>query len=324
MIPVTILSGFLGAGKTTLLRRRLGEAADAGTAVIVNEFGETGLDDRLVRVVAEEPVLVAGGCVCCGKRPDLVRALRALLDARDRGRRPLTGVVIECSGLADPAPVAFTISTDPMLRHHFTVQRTVVAVDAANGAAQLTAQPECAKQVRVADELVITKGDLAGPEAVSALAAELHRANPAAAIRTAVGGRVDPDPLYRPTAGAGPGPAVAPAPAAHAGDAVSLTIARSQPLDWMAFSVWLSMLLHARGEDVLRVKGVLGLEDGGAVAVNGVQHIVHPPEHVPAAAGDGPCTTRLVVIARGVTPELIERSFDAFQALAARSRAVAT
>jgi G3E family GTPase len=322
---VTILSGFLGSGKTTLLRHGLGETADAGTAVVVNEFGEVGLDDRLVRVTAADPVLVAGGCVCCGKRPDLVRALSALLDARDRGQRPLTRIVIECSGLADPAPVAFTISTDPMLRHHFAVARTVVAVDAVNGAAQMTAQPECAKQVHVADELVITKGDLAGPEAVAELGNALHAANPAAEIRTAVGGHVATEPRWRPTPGVAAGAAPPPSPSsmAHAGDAVSLTIARSEPLDWMAFSVWLTMLLHARGEEVLRIKGVLGLQGGDAVSVNGVQHIVHPPEHVPAAAADGPQSTRLVVIARGVAPELIERSFDVFQALAPRPEAVA-
>jgi G3E family GTPase len=215
-----------------------------------------------------------------------------------------------------------------MLRHHFSVTGTVVAVDAVNGAAQLSAQPECAKQAHVADELVITKVDLAGPERVRALAAALRAVNPAAVLRTAVDGQIAPEPLAVP---AGARPCAAPDAAdardagVHAGDVASLTIARDQPLDWMAFSVWLSALLHARGEDVLRVKGVLGLPGGDAVSVNGVQHIVHPPEHVPADVAAGPRATRLVVIARGIAPELIERSFDVFQSLTggAGSHAVA-
>lgn len=326
-IPVTILGGFLGAGKTTLLRRRLADRDHAGTAVIVNEFGEAGLDDRLVRVVAEQPVLLAGGCVCCGQRPDLVRALGTLLDERDRGHRQVDRIVIECSGLADPAPVAFTITTDPMLRHHFAVTRTVVAVDAVNGPAQLTERPECRKQALVADELIITKGDLAGEHAVRALAATLHELNPSATVRASIDGQLDHEPLALPDAdGNAPAstPALADAGAATHSDGVrSLTIAREQPLDWVAFSVWLSMLLHARGEDVLRVKGVLGTGPDQAVSVNGVQHVIHPPEHVAADAAAGPGRTRLVVIARDIDPATIERSFDTFQHLARPQEAVA-
>jgi G3E family GTPase len=142
LIPVVVLSGFLGSGKTSLLRVVLRGAAD--TAVIVNEYGAIGLDHQLLRASEERVELVCGGCGCCTRREDLVRTLRDLLDDRDRGRAGLRRVVIETSGLADPAPIVFTITNDPMLRHHFRIERLVVTVDAVNGIGQLAAHPEVA------------------------------------------------------------------------------------------------------------------------------------------------------------------------------------
>ena len=331
-IPVTILSGFLGSGKTTLLRHGLAESSDPATAIVINEFGEEGLDDRLVRIVTGDAVLVAGGCACCVKRPDLVEALGELLDDHQRGRRPLRRVIIETSGLADPAPIAFTIATDPMLRHHFVTARIVITVDAVNGRSQLTSQPESRKQALVADELVVTKGELAGPEEVHELARELHELNPSATLRAAVRGRIADEPL-QPGAGAHPRGPRDPQPEEvlpvhdagtplHADDVRSLTVVRDRPMDWVSFSVWLSMLLHARGEDILRVKGVLGMQDGEAVSINGVQHVIHPPEHLPGGEAGADGSTRLVFITRGVQPAAIERSLDAFQGLATHVEAV--
>ena len=191
-IPVLVVGGFLGSGKTSLLREMLDGAPD--TAVIVNEFGAVGLDHALLRACEERVELVGGGCACCTRREDLVRVLRELLDARDRGTAGLTRVVIETSGLADPAPIVFTITNDPMLRHHFDVERLIVTVDAVNCIDQLATHPEAAKQVLVADELVVTKVDLVEAEQTTAVVAALRALNPAAGIRTAVHGVVGEPP----------------------------------------------------------------------------------------------------------------------------------
>jgi G3E family GTPase len=324
-IPVVIVSGFLGSGKTTLLRRSFADPGDPGTAIVINEFGEVGLDHRLVRAADEDTVLVGGGCACCARRMDLVRALGDLLDERQRGRRRLDRVVIETSGLADPAPIAFTITTDAMLKHHFRLERVVVAVDAVNGWSQLERQPESRKQALVADELVITKADLVDAGAARALADRLRALNPAAGLRTAVDGDVGNEPLASPQGG--PSHALAAAAAAvadgggdgdgadHTGDVRTLTFVQREPLDWLSFAVWLSMLLHARGDNVLRVKGVLALEGGQRVNLNGVQHVIHPPEHLAADAIGDDCT-RLIFIARGADPALIRRSLELFQGVA--------
>jgi G3E family GTPase len=316
-IPVVVLSGFLGSGKTTLLRGSL--RADPHTAIVVNEFGEVGLDHRLLRASEERVELIGGGCACCARREDLVRTLSGLLDDRERGRADVRRVVIETSGLADPAPIVFTITNDPMLRHHFDVTRLTVTVDAVNGAHQLEDHPEVAKQVLVADELVITKADLVEGEAVEGLVSALAALNPAAVIRVAREGVLDPAPLR---SGGREPDASSPARAAaavggglgadHTGDVRVLHLHANAPVDWVGFAVWLSMLLHARGEQVLRVKGLLALEDGALVAVNGVQHVVHPPEHLPPerVSGEPP---GIVFIMRGLDRERVRASFDAFQ-----------
>lgn len=317
-IPVLIVGGFLGSGKTSLLRQML--TGDDDTAVIVNEFGAVGLDHELLRACEERVELVGGGCACCTRRADLVSALRELLDARDRGEQKLSRVVIETSGLADPAPIVFTVTNDPMLRHHFYVQRLVVTVDALNCTEQLAAHPEPRKQVLVADELVITKVDLVEPETRDAVAAALRALNPAATIRTALHGVVDDEPL-RIAAGAPRAPQsddgrrTDPSGVAHADDASSLTLRTDGPVDWLGFAVWLSMLLHARGQQVLRVKGLLELDDGTLVSVNGVQHVVHPPEHLDRGAIPDP-SSNVVFITRGIDTKRLRESFDAFQRLA--------
>jgi G3E family GTPase len=315
-IPVLVVGGFLGSGKTSLLRHLLAGAAD--TAVIVNEFGAVGLDHQLLRTCEERVELLGGGCACCTRRADLVRALRDLLDAHDRGTARLSRVVIETSGLADPAPIVFTITNDPMLRHHFDVERLVVTVDAVNWAEQLGTHPEARKQVLVADELVITKLDLVEHEVQdgAAIGAALRTLNPAASLKTALHGVLGAEPAQ-----AGQSPPETHLAAdnantlAHTDDVSSLSLQPDGPLDWLGFAVWLSMLLHARGQDVLRVKGLVELEDHTLVSVNGVQHVVHTPEHLSRGTISDP-TPGIVFITRGIEIERLRASFDAFQRLA--------
>jgi G3E family GTPase len=293
---------------------------ETDTAVIVNEFGAVGLDHELLRACEERVELVGGGCACCTKRADLVAALRELLDARDRGLQKLSRVVIETSGLADPAPIVFTVTNDPMLRHHFYVERLTVTVDALNCVQQLATHPEPRKQVLVADELVITKTDLVETETRGAVATALRALNPAATIRTALHGVVDEEPLQiaersPPASLSGEGPGADLDGVAHTNNASSLTLRTDGPVDWLGFAVWLSMLLHARGQQVLRAKGLLELDDGTLVSVNGVQHVVHPPEHLERGAIPDP-SSNVIFITRGIDNDRLRESFDAFQRLA--------
>lgn len=303
---VTVLAGFLGAGKTTLLRRALAGRA-SGVAVVVNEFGEAGLDHDLVVDAPEGRLLVAGGCACCNRREELVGALRHLLDERDRtGRGALRRVVIETSGLADPATIVFTIATDPVLRHHYAVDSIVTAVDGVAGLEQLARHPEARKQVEVADRLVITKTDLAAQGSVGALRRRLRELNPVA--------RLARSPMLlraarrQPLVGAR---RPSPFDAVHSEQVACLSLDIDEPLDWTAFGVWLTLLLHAHGEALLRVKGILETVEAGAVAINAVQHVMYPPEHLGAEPERR--RTRLVFIAQGLDPEAIARSMLAFQ-----------
>src|SRR5215471_17893289 len=183
LTPVNIVTGFLGSGKTTLLQRLLRSPDLADVAVLVNEFGEVGLDHHLLQNVAESTLLLENGCVCCAVRGDLQKALRDLLSRRTRGDiAHFRRVVIETSGLADPAPIAYTLLSEAVLRHHFRLSGIVTTVDAVNGADQLDRFPESVKQVAMADALVITKADLAAEGAVAELRQRLRRQNVSAQI----------------------------------------------------------------------------------------------------------------------------------------------
>ena len=181
--PVHILTGFLGSGKTTLLGRLLRDPALADTAVLINEFGEIGLDHHLVERIDETVVLLSSGCLCCTVRGELSDAIKRLLSQRERGLIPaFRRLVIETTGLADPSPVLTTLAADPVLKHHVRLGTVLATVDAVNGVSQLARHPESVKQVAVADRLVLTKTDLASAAATQATVAALRRLNPDAAL----------------------------------------------------------------------------------------------------------------------------------------------
>ena len=328
--PVFLLTGFLGSGKTTLLARLLRDPALADSAVLINEFGEVGLDHLLVEAIDETMVLLGSGCLCCTVRGELASAMRDLHAKRERGLvPPFRRLVIETTGLADPAPALSTITADPVLRHHFRVGGVIATVDAVNGLDQLRHQPESVKQAAVADRLVLTKTDLCGTDAIADLVAALRGLNPDAPLLRATDESFDPAELLgeRPLVGsvtsgmrcmAVDGEAEEVASERHragVGNAASCSLVVEQPLDWTAFGLWLTLLLNRHGDRILRVKGLLNLVGNDApVAVHGVQRLVQVPTHLPAWPDDDR-RSRLVFITRGLDPGLIARSMRAFGVL---------
>ena len=301
---MALLTGFLGSGKTTLLSRLLAHPDLGETAVIVNELGEVGIDHHLLRQVDERTVLLRNGCVCCALRGDLADELRDLLARRERGEIPaFRRVVVETTGLADPGPIVYTLLSEPLVKHHYRLERVVATVDAQHG----LGHGESVKQAAVADRLVVTKTDLADPGPVME---RLRRLNPGAPVLEAVFGEVEPAELF----GGGerdPRDLVYDESPGHDDEVRACCLTFDEPLDWTAFGIWLTMLLQARGEDVLRVKGLLNVGADGPLVINGVQHVVHPPEHL-AAWPDDDRRSRVVFIGRGFTREELERSLAAF------------
>lgn len=314
-LPVDVVTGFLGAGKTSLLRRLLKSPELAGAAVLVNEFGEIGLDHLLLERVDADVVLLKSGCVCCTVRGDLKVALEGLLVRRARGEIAFDRIAIETTGLADPTPVVATIVSDAALRHRLAIGAVVCVVDALNGAETLDRQEVSLRQAAAADRIVVSKIDLAAPDATAALQARLRTLNPTADILL-LDETAAPPALWL----AGDRPVsrfLADSPPAEPGHgAGAFLLEADRPLDWARFGLWLSMLLHRHGDEILRLKGVVQI-DGVAtpVAIQGVQRVVHTPEHLNDWPGENR-RSRLVVIARGVDPETVRRSFRAFNNLA--------
>ncbi len=188
-LPVAIVTGALGSGKTTLLRKLLAHPDMGETAVLVNELGEIGIDHHLLRRVDERTVLLASGCLCCSMRGDLADELRDLLSRRERGEiPPFRRVVLETTGLAEPAPILSTLLSEPVVKHHYRLEAVVTTVDAQHG----LGRPESVRQAAAADTLVVTKADAAEPGSVERLEKELRRLNPLAQIREISFGDVDP------------------------------------------------------------------------------------------------------------------------------------
>jgi G3E family GTPase len=316
-LPVVLVTGFLGSGKTTLLSRLLGRPELGETAVIVNELGEVAIDHHLLRRVDERTVLLGNGCLCCTLRGDLADELRDLLSRRTRGEiPPFRRVLVETTGLADPAPVLNTLLAEPVVMHHFEPGAVIATVDALNGDGQLDREPETLKQVLVADRLVVTKTDVAERSSVDALVNRLRGLNPSADLLEISFGEAEPALLLAPGS-RDPRHLRMPEAPQHA-DVRPFVLFLERPVDWTAFGIWLTMLLASRGADVLRVKGLLDVGGPGPVVLNGVQHVVHPPEHLDSWPDDDR-RSRIVFIARGLGKDEVEESLAAFDAAARRS-----
>jgi G3E family GTPase len=285
-----------------------------------------GIDHHLVRKTDARTTLLRDGCVCCSLRDDLVEALRGLLSQRHRRQIPrFQRVVIETTGLADPAPILQTVNADPVLRSHYRVARVIATVDVPGGGANLDAYGEAMRQVAAADLLVVTKPDLATPEAAAALRSRLHAINPTATIVDAAFGRIDFGALLAEgldrdegvTLLANAPTSSGPAPVHEAADRVSSRcFVFAEPLNWQMFGIWLTMLLHRHGDRILRMKGLLNVgEDMGPLLLEGVQHVVHAPRHL-REWPDADRRSRIVFIAHDLDLSRVQDSLRVFQDVA--------
>jgi G3E family GTPase len=314
---VSIVTGFLGAGKTTLIRALLESPAGANTAVVVNEYGEIGIDNALLRASSDATVLLGNGCVCCLARSDLQETLRALFADRARGAVPsFQRVIIETSGLADPGPLLQTFASDRALGQEFYLQALVAVIDAPNGARNLASAPEAREQIALADRIVLTKTDLADP---SLLIEEITTLT-AAPVERAVNGTIDPaflldERLDLPACIPEQGPEDHGAHA-HSHGIDSFVILFDKPLHWPAFEQAMAVLTALRGADLLRVKGIVAVEGTkGPVVVHAVQHTAHRPVELQTWPDDDH-RSRLVFITRGIGKPEVEALFNAVAAIA--------
>ncbi len=332
-IPLTVLTGFLGAGKTTLLNRLLKNPALSQTAVIINEFGEIALDHLLVEYVGDNMVLLQSGCLCCTMRGDLVDALETLLRDLDNRRCKFSRVLLETTGLADPAPVLHTAMAHPYLVQRYRLDGVVTVVDAVNGETTLDEHAEAVKQAAVADRIVLTKTDLASDEQRAGIVAQLRALNPAATILDAAKGEATAERLlncglYDPKRKIPDVKKWLAAEAyadayvhhdhhhdvnrhdAHIG-AFVLTSEAAIPAGTL--EMFLELLRATHGAKLLRIKGIVKLAEmpDTPVVVHGVQHVFHPTARLERWPDDDH-RTRLVFITRDLPERTVRELFEAF------------
>ena len=353
LIPASVITGFLGSGKTTLLNRLLTHPDMARTAVVINEFGEIGIDHSLVESSNDDVVLMSSGCLCCTIRGDLVDTLRSLYIRRAKGEIPeFDRLVIETTGLADPAPILHTMMADPFLITRYRLDGVIATVDAVNGDGTLTNHIESVKQAAVADRIVLTKTDLADAAAMTTLQERLTQLNPSAPITTAANGEIEPAGLFN--AGL------------YDPESKTLNVQRwlneeaysatdehdhddehghdhhhehdhghddvnrhdeniraycvyfDEPFAWSTVATWLELLANYRGEDLLRVKGLLNIEESDKpVVIHGVQHLFHPPVVLDGWPDDDH-RSRIVFITHNLPQSTVEGMLEALNSAGGR------
>ena len=342
-IPLTLLTGFLGAGKTTLLNRLLKDPALAETAVIINEFGDVALDHLLVDYIGDNMVLLQSGCLCCTMRGDLVDALEKLLRDLDNGRCTFHRVLLETTGLADPAPVLQTAMAHPYLVKRFRLDGVVTVVDAVNGEATLDAHPEAVKQAAVADRIVLSKSDLSDAAQIARVKERLHALNPAASILDAAKGEAtadrllncglyDPDRKIPDVKKWLAEEAYADAHShghdhhhhdvnRHDAHISSFVLTADDAIPAGTLDMFLELVRSSYGDKLLRVKGIVKLAEmpDTPVVVHGVQHVFHPTARLPQWP-DQDHRSRLVFITRDLPERTIREIFEAFIGKAAPDR----
>jgi G3E family GTPase len=339
-IPVTLITGFLGSGKTTLISRLLRHPDMDRVAVVINEIGEIGIDNDLIRMSSENVSLLANGCLCCSVRTDLQETLRELFGERRSGQIPdFDRIMIETTGLADPAPVIQTLASDTMLGAHYRLDGVVTLVDAVNGLSQLRDTPETEQQIALADRIFITKHDLASDDAIADLQAAITAINSRAELRRCTMGDVHPsdligiglqssrasdstlsflgelkssaDEMTTPE-GAYLGDKL---PARHDPAVKTLSLRFEQPFTWTSFSATMELVLALRGKDLLRVKGIVNVA-GNPVVVQGVGHVFHPPLQLDRWPSSD-TGTRLVFITRHMEAANLRALFSAVDSMQA-------
>jgi G3E family GTPase len=349
-IPVSILTGFLGAGKSTLLNRILKDPETTDTAVIINEFGEVGIDNLLVESSGDTLVQLANGCLCCTVRGELVDTLATMMDSIQTGRlKPVKRVVIETTGLADPAPVMQSVMGHPVIAQSFELDGVITVIDAVNGLSTLDRHKEAVKQVAVADRLIVSKAAMTDADRVDAIHRRLAELNPRAPV-------LDGDAQESGTASILENGLYDPAtkiadvdrwlqdelsggPHAHHGhshdhhghhdhghhhhhhdvnrhgdDIRSFSIIHDKPIDPMAIEMFVDLLRSAHGEKLLRMKAVVALSDtpDRPLVLHGVQNIFHPPQRLKSWPEGSDRRTRMVLITQGLSEDFVSDLFAAF------------
>ena len=335
-IPLSIITGFLGSGKTTLLNQLLSDPDLTNTAIIINEFGDVGIDHILVETADEGIIELSDGCLCCTVRGDLVDTLLRLLKRQDDEQTLINRIIVETTGLADPAPILHTIMAHPMLVDRIRLDGVITLVDAVNANNTLDAHEEAVKQVAMADRIIVSKRDLQQDDtAATQLIKRINRLNPAAPIidvnpsaadDASLAARIFDCGLYDPASKSVDverwlrEEAMKPASRHHHHDVNrhdasirAFTLTHDKPIEASAIQAFLDLLRSAHGPNLLRLKGIIQTAEnpGQPVVIHAVQHLFHPPATL-AQWPDDDHRTRMVIITKNLSQDFVERLFNAF------------